>query len=294
MKHPASSVSTRSCQEYCVIGWPLGHSLSPLLHNTGFRTLGLAARYQARPVPPEELSSFLALMREQAIAGCSVTIPHKSAVIPFLDAVHERARRIGAVNTLYWEEGKLSGDNTDCLGFLSPLKGLPLAEMRVLLLGCGGAARACLQGLKEAHAKEIFITSGRSTKGTAASGRHRILAEEFAVQPLAWEERHTLEVDLLVNATPLGMQGAHENETPYDFTRARRTPEIAYDIVYVPRTTRFLREAGAMGLTCIPGAEMFFHQGNAQFLRWTGHNLPPAARTALDCALKAQEEGAVR
>ena len=132
---------------YGVTGWPLGQSLSPLLHNTGFQALRLPAAYARWEVPPEKLPAFVESVRLLHIRGCSVTIPHKVALTPLLDAVSPLARQVGAVNTLYWQDDALCGHNTDVAGFLAPLAGLPLDRGDALLLGAGGAARAVAAGL---------------------------------------------------------------------------------------------------------------------------------------------------
>lgn len=263
---------------YCVIGWPLDQSLSPLLHNTGFQTLGLDAIYLQIPVCAQDLPRFLDSVRLLPISGCSVTIPHKTAIIPFLDSVSDRAQQIGAVNTLYWRDQKLVGENTDCAGFLAPLANVALNTMTVLLLGAGGAARACLRALQERQTKKVFIATPSNTRQIA-------LAEEFAAEPILWQERYDVHADLIVNATPLGMHGSHEHETPYDFAQSSCQASLAYDIVYNPRETRFLREAARHGLSCLSGQTMFFEQGNAQFHLWTGQNLPEEAQLALHQAL---------
>ena len=263
---------------YCVIGWPLAQSLSPLLHNTGFQQLGLASIYLQFPISPLDLPRFLDSVRLLPIAGCSVTIPHKTTVIPYLDAISPEAKRIGAVNTLYWQDNQLIGENTDYTGFLAPLAGYELSSMSVLLLGAGGAARACLCGLKECLAKKIFIA-------TPSNSRHLPLAEEFAVEGISWQERYGVQADLIINATPLGMHGSHEDESPYDFSQSAHKTKLAYDIVYNPLETRFLREAAEQGIEVISGRTMFFEQGNAQFRLWTGQNLPNEAKLALHQAL---------
>lgn len=181
----------------------------------------------------------------------------------------------------FWDKGTLVGDNTDCAGFLAPLTNIPVQNMRVLVLGAGGAARAILQGLVERKAAHIDLT-------TPSNKRHIALADEFGAHPLPWEARHTIAADMVVNTTPVGMHGSLVDQSPYDMTEASHLPSIAYDIVYNPLETRFVREAKQHGIATISGRTMFFEQGNAQFNLWTGKNLPPLAKTALDDALNAQ------
>ena len=280
---------------YGVTGWPLAQSLSPLLHNTGFAALGINALYLKWEVPPDKLPVFVESVRLLNIRGCSVTIPHKVHLLPLLDEVSPLARRVGAANTIYWNGERLCGENTDVAGFMAPLAGVPLAGADVLLLGAGGAARAVAAGLAaprpEGRPAHVFVA-------TPSDKSHLPLAEEFGLSPLLWKDRHEPQAMLVVNTTPLGMRGKAETDTPYDFSLAAQlaaqsdanaTP-LAYDIVYNPLETRFLREARATGRRCISGLEMFFGQGDAQFRLWTGQGLPPEARLALETALGQQPQ----
>ena len=276
---------------YGVTGWPLGQSLSPLLHNTGFAALGINALYMKWEVPPHKLPAFVESVRLLNIRGCSVTIPHKVELLPLLDEVSPLAMRVGAANTIYWQGDRLCGENTDVAGFMAPLAGVPLAGTDVLLLGAGGAARAVAAGLvspapqdRPAH---IYVA-------TPSDKSHLPLAEEFGLTPLLWQNRHEPAPLLVINTTPLGMRGKAEDDTPYDFSLAAQcatsgnTAPLAYDIVYNPLETRFLSEARAAGRRCISGLEMFFGQGDAQFRLWTGQGLPPESRRALETALGQQ------
>ena len=280
---------------YGVTGWPLAQTLSPLLHNTGFRALGINALYQKWEVPPDKLPAFVESVRLLDIRGCSVTIPHKVGLLPLLDEVSPLARQVGAANTIYWKGDRLCGENTDVAGFMAPLAGMLPDGADVLLLGAGGAARAVAAGLAATR------TAGRPARvfvATPSDKSHLPLAEEFGLIPLLWKDRHEPPALLVVNTTPLGMRGKAEDETPYNFSlagppsaqsAAKATP-IAYDSVYNPLETRFLREARTAGHRCISGLEMFFGQGDAQFRLWTGQNLPPESRRALEAALEQQPQ----
>lgn len=261
---------------YGIIGYPLGHSLSPLLHNWGFSQLGLDGMYMAWPLEQEKVADFITAARTLPIRGVSVTIPHKQTVLPLLDRVSDRARRLGAVNTLYWDRDALCGENTDVLGFLAPLRGRSFSE--ALVLGAGGAARAVLAGLAE-----LGVPRVRLANRTAA--RARELAAEFGVEPLPWEERAAVGADLIVNASPLGMRGERAGETP--LTREGFSGRgLAYDLVYNPLRTRFLAEAESAGWETQDGLGMFVEQGRAQFRLWTGRELPAdGARELLRAAL---------
>lgn len=269
---------------YGVIGWPLAQSLSPLLHNTAFRAMRINALYQRWEVPPEHLAAFVEAVRVLHIQGCSVTIPHKKAVLPLLDGVSPMAQRVGAVNTLFWQGDTLCGGNTDVAGFMGPLAQEALAGADVLLLGAGGAARAVAAGLTS-------LPRDRRPAGiaicTPSDTRHLPLAEEFGLRPIPWAQRHATPARLVVNATPLGMKGKAETETPYHFQTAPPVAQgLAYDLVYNPLRTRFLLEAHAAGRRCISGLDMFLRQGREQLRIWTGRTAGESAlRSALQAAL---------
>ena len=289
----AAVSTTTGTALYGVTGWPLSQSLSPLLHNTGFAALGINALYMKWEVPPQKLPAFVESVRLLNIRGCSVTIPHKVELLPLLDEVSPLASRVGAANTIYWKGERLCGENTDVAGFMAPLANVPLAGADVLLLGAGGAARAVAAGLVTAAPQN---RPARVFVATPSDKSHLPLAEEFGLTPLLWQDRHEPAPLLVINTTPLGMRGKAEQDTPYDYslakplapaTAATATP-LAYDIVYNPLETRFLREARAAGRRCISGLEMFFGQGDAQFRLWTGQGLPPESRHALEAALGQQ------
>ncbi|WP_285906066.1 shikimate dehydrogenase [Pseudodesulfovibrio pelocollis] len=256
-----------------IIGWPLGHTLSPALHNWGFTSLGLDATYEAWPTKPDGLADFVARVRAQSIRGVSVTIPHKRAVMPLLDRLTERARAVGAVNTLYWEDGLLCGENTDVTGVAAPLRTMDALPGTALVLGAGGAARAAVAALRELGVPEILVANRTPDKA-------RDLARQLSARAVAWEARMDQGAGLVCNTTPLGMTGDMIDATPWDALRF--TPGmIAYDIVYNPLRTRFLREAEAAGCITVSGLEMFLHQGLAQFRLWTGRDLEEAGARAL-------------
>jgi len=249
---------------YGIIGFPLGHTLSPTLHNWGFAQCGLDGRYEAYPVEPDDLPMFLAWVRSEPLHGLSVTIPHKRAVMDQLDRISDRATAVGAVNTLYWDGDVLCGENTDVIGFIEPLKPLALPGSAVVL-GAGGAARAVVAGLLELGVPEVVVANRTHEKAVA-------LADDFGVSVVPWEERHEVAPGLICNTTPLGMSGTMQDRSPWDADRFP-TDAIAYDIVYNPLRTRFLAEAEAAGCRTIDGLSMFLYQGLAQFRLWTGREL---------------------
>ncbi|GAB6037385.1 shikimate dehydrogenase [Fundidesulfovibrio butyratiphilus] len=248
-----------------IIGHPLSHTLSPLLHNWGFAQRDVKAAYLAFPTPPERLGDLIAAVRALPISGLSVTIPHKEAVMPLLDEITEQARLAGAVNTLYWKDDKLVGDNTDVDGFLAPLAARP-GPKSALVLGAGGAAKAVMAGLGMLGVSDVTVTNRHAPRAES-------LAKEFGARTLAWDDRLDARADLVVNTTPLGMSGSGQALSP--FSGYAWTPDqIAYDLVYNPAVTVFLAEARKAGALGIGGLDMFVGQGAKQFRLWTGKDLP--------------------
>lgn len=267
---------------YGIIGYPLGHSLSPILHSTAFQMLGIPAALLAWPLEPQDLPRFMEAFRLLNIQGCCVTIPHKEAIIPLLDQVSERARAVGAVNLIYRQDSQICGDNTDVIGFMAPLKDMltPGQEPQALVLGAGGAARAVVAGLAELGVRDITVAYNSKPYPID-------FVEKFGLQQVPWETRLKIPAELVINVTPLGMKGARVEETPYPAEAFAGRNGIAYDIVYTPAQTRFLREAAQAGWRCIGGLPMFLGQAEAQFLTWTGQALPLAAQRKVLEALAA-------
>lgn len=256
-----------------IIGHPLGHTLSPLVHNWGFERFGIRAHYEAWPTPPGELETFMARFRETPVEGLSVTIPHKTAVMAFVDGVTDLGRAVGAVNTLYWRDGVLWAENTDVEGFCRPLVMRDVTPDAALILGTGGVARAAIVGLKRLGVARIGVT-GRTVEKAG------ILAREFGLEQVVWERREEFGSTLLVNATPMGMAGRLEGLSPYP-AEALRSDHVVYDLVYNPDPTRFGADALAAGATVVSGMEMFLYQAVEQFRLWTDRVLPDDELRAL-------------
>lgn len=263
-----------------IIGQPLEHTLSPVLHNWALQEAGVSGVYCRWELAPDRIKDMITAVRTLPVHGLSVTIPHKETVMPHLDGLTDYARQAGAVNTLFWQDGALWGDNTDVEGFLTPLRELPLAES-ALVLGAGGVARAALAGLKALGVPRIAITNRNA-------GRAARLAETFAVHQVPWDARVDHGATLLINATPLGMYGERRDESPWPdpVTRphAWHGVQTAYDLVYNPLRTRFLLDARAAGARAVEGLGMFLGQAQCQFHRWTGRRFPwePARALLLD------------
>lgn len=258
-----------------LVGSPVGHSLSPYMHNVAFAGLGLDAVYL--PFEVADLSEFVRRMvdprtRELGwnLLGLSVTAPHKQAIMPFLDRVSHGAARVGAVNTVRITEGRgLEGFNTDADASVVPLAGLvELKGARVAVIGAGGAARALLWALGERGA--------RATVYARDAGRGREVADEFGAMSAALEGASFRDFDVVVNTTPLGTRGARESETPATSEQLRGA-RFAYDLVYNPARTRFIKEAQEAGCHAVGGLGMLAAQAEEQFRLWTGREPPHGA-----------------
>jgi shikimate dehydrogenase len=252
----------------CVIGWPIEHSRSPLIHGHWLETYGIAGSYTKIAVRPEEAAGFLRSMAEKGFAGCNVTLPHKETAHSVAAERTAAARAMGAANTLWFEGGRLLADNTDCAAFMEHLRAsvpdLDLNNKLVALLGAGGAARALIFAFLEAGAAEVRVFN-RTRERAEAVARYfgaRVKAHD-------WERRvdASREAALLVNATSLGMKGA--GALDMDVSRLDDRCVVA-DIVYVPLLTPLLAAAAARGLVTVDGLGMFLHQAVPGFEKWFG------------------------
>jgi 3-dehydroquinate dehydratase/shikimate dehydrogenase len=269
---------TRRTRVYGVIGNPIGHSLSPLLHNTAFRARKRDAVFV--PFLVRDLREFLGAMKKFGVKGLSVTIPHKETILRYLDDCDPLAARIGAVNTVVVRGGgRLYGYNTDYVGVLRSLeRRMQLAGRRVLLFGAGGAARAAAFAL--AQAGSIVCICARRPE------RARELARASGGQAIARAELAREYFDAIVNCTPIGMHPRRG----CPLASAELNCRIVMDMVYRPRDTELLRLARRKGIETISGVEMFLAQGFAQFEIWTGERAPEREmRRAVESALESAE-----
>jgi shikimate dehydrogenase len=244
---------------YGVIGNPVRHSLSPIMHNAAFNRMGLNATYLAFEV--KNLEEAINGIRGLGIQGVSVILPFKTQVIPFLDGIEALAEKIKAVNTIQNKRGRLIGYNTDCRGAMEALEEeVDLKRKKVLLLGAGGAARAIGFGLKE-RGSEVIIFNRSLDKAVE-------LAKDlgFVYQPLS-SLRET-KFDVIINATSVGMV-PHDAESPLP-KKLLREGMVVMDIVYQPLKTKLLQEAEEQGCWTIDGLEMLARQGAKQLEIWTG------------------------
>lgn len=254
-----------------IIGSPVGHSASPAMHNRAFAVLGLDAVYL--PFEVQDLATFISRMvrpdtreLDWDLRGLSVTIPHKREIIPLLDEVNETAGRIGAVNTVVIDDGRLTGYNTDIQGAIEPLeKACTLRGRSCGVIGSGGAARAIVHGLVERGARVNVFARNAS----AADGLSETLG--VAVSPIG--SLGSSDVSVVINTTPIGMHGHSEGSSPVS-AASLQGRRVVYDLVYNPLDTQLLIDARAAGCQTVSGLEMLIAQAALQFELWTGSKPP--------------------
>lgn len=256
-----------------VIGFPVGHSRSPAIHNHWISQYGLRGQYDAHAIPPEHLKESLLRLIEDGYTGFNVTIPHKQTIMALCDEIDATARAIGAVNTLsVGEDGKLRGYNTDAFGFVENIRqsapDFDFAGGAVLVIGAGGAARAVVYGLQQVGAKHIRIANRTHEHAEKIAQDFRVEVASCGTGAAGLKD-----VSLLVNTTPLGMKG----QPPLGFDVSLLPPDaLVNDIVYNPLETVLLRDAAARGLKTVDGLGMLLHQARPAFEKWFGV-LPEAA-----------------
>jgi len=266
----------------CVIGWPVEHSRSPLIHNYWLKQHGIAGEYRREAVRPEAFADFVAKLSERGYVGANITLPHKEAALR-LSEPDERAKAVGAANTLWLEGNRLFSTNTDVEGFLANLDAsAPQWDQglrEVLVLGAGGAARAIVHGLLGRGVKNVHVAN-------RSFARAQALRERFgaSLHPVRWEEigGHLSAAGLLVNATSLGMKGY----PPLDI-RIKNLPAkaVVADIVYAPLVTPLLAAARKRALRTADGLGMLLHQAVRGFALWFG--VTPQVTGELRALLKA-------
>lgn len=252
----------------CVIGWPISHSRSPLIHGFWLEKYGVNGTYDKHALPPEALADWLQAMREGSYAGCNVTIPHKQQAFKWVDECDRQANRLGAVNTISVQNGKLIGANTDGYGYFSHLRetipGWQPKPTTALIIGAGGAARAITGVLLDAGVSQITVLNRTGEKAQA-------LAEQLGPPVISARfdsvQEHLKQASLVVNTTPLGMTG----NPPLNLDLAALPDHaIVSDIVYAPLETGLLKAARARGLQTLDGLGMLLHQAVPGFETWFG------------------------
>ena len=278
-----------------LLGYPLRHSLSPLIHNASFEAQELPFEYRLDSVEPENLAEEIARLKELPFVGANITVPHKTAVLDFLDVSSEVVQAVGAANTLVWNRssngGTLLGENTDVGGFLHTLRHHPRSVSGpCLILGAGGAARAVAFGLIDSSPAETVVVAARDRK--RAEELVKSLSEHDADSRL-----HAMDINdektrvvardasLIVNATPAGMYPNVE-QLPWQWVEDFHEGQLVYDLIYNPAETLFLKAARESGAETMGGLDMLVEQAALSYLMWTDI---PIDRPAVDRALSAND-----
>jgi shikimate dehydrogenase len=264
-----------------VIGHPVEHSLSPVMHNAAIAQLGLDYIYLPFPIEPQNLEVAIAGFAAIGVIGFSVTIPHKQAIIPLLSEITPLAQTIGAVNTVSRQNNKWVGTNTDIEGFIAPLQTTykqDWSQKVAVILGNGGAARAVVAGCTQLGFAKIHVV-GRNIQRLQEfrnSWSNSPLVDKFQVHQ--WEELPKLipQANLLVNTTPIGMY-PKVDQSPVSVEEIANLPTgaIAYDLIYIPKPTQFLEQAQKQGAIAIDGLEMLVQQGVAALKIWLQQETMP-------------------
>lgn len=252
----------------CVIGWPISHSRSPLIHGYWLKQHGIDGSYTRQPVEPVALASFIGSLADDGYAGCNVTLPHKENVFRLVTPADDSTARLGAVNTVFLRDGKIFGTNTDGEGFMNSLfhevPDLSLSGRRAIVLGAGGASLAVVNAILEQGASEVAVANRTLEKAEQLRTRFG-----NRVTPLPWE-RAADQLDdcsVLVNTTSLGMKGQPDLEIDL----SRLNPDaVVTDIVYTPLRTRLLNDAALRGNRVVEGLGMLLHQAVRGFSLWFG------------------------
>ena len=275
----------------CVIGWPIKHSRSPIIHRHWLAELGIVGDYVRHAVEPEQAAAFFAALPDGPFVGCNVTVPHKEAAFAAVDQADAVATALGAVNTIWLENGRRLGSNTDAEGFIANLDqrapGFDANPGPAIVLGAGGAARAVIWALKERGFAPIHVINRTRDRAEA-------MAERFGsvVRPAGWEDLPGLlpAASLLVNTTSLGMEG----QPPLVIDLAAAPDDLLVtDIVYIPLETPLLAAARTRGLRTVDGLGMLLHQAVPGFERWFGvrPTVTPELRRLILADMGVVEEG---
>ena len=277
-------------QQIALFGYPLSHSISPAFQQAALDSLSIEASYTARPTPPDGLAAQVERLRADDHLGANVTIPHKEPVRGYLDGLDPWAETVGAVNTIVKKDGRLVGHNTDGYGFLRSLEergGFAPEGKSVLLLGAGGAARAAVFALAESGAGTVLIANRTAERGSALAQDVRGHSPEVDSIPLAEAREAARRVDLIVNATSMGMEpGPNAGLSPLE-SRDINPQAVVYDMVYTPQQTPLMKAARQAGSKVLGGLWMLVYQGAAAFEMWTSREAP--VDLMYDAGLRALE-----
>ncbi|MBU1726141.1 MAG: shikimate dehydrogenase [Candidatus Omnitrophica bacterium] len=260
---------------YGLIGYPVSHSISPLMHNAAFAARGINAEYKLFPLQENEVEPFLKDLKNKNICGLNVTIPYKEKVAAFLRSISEEAKLIGAVNTIKLEDDGLLGFNTDGEGFFRhlsvDLQFNPQGK-KIAILGAGGASRAVSVYLCKANPESIYIFDTIKPKLDSLAGHLKSNFKNTDIRAVdSIEDLDIQDADLLVNATPIGMKEADPCIVDNKFITGKT---LVYDLIYNPKETRLLKAASAKGAKTSNGLGMLLYQGVRAFEIWTAKDAP--------------------
>lgn len=279
-------------QKVGLIGYPVEHSVSPAMHNAAFVALGLDWQYDLLSTAPDQLEARIRNLEDEGYKGANVTVPHKQAVMLFLDNVALAARGVGAVNTILIEGGRIEGHNTDAPGFILDLEaqGFSTPHTHALVLGAGGSAHAVVLGLANRGATVTVIARRDDMAWQLREDVRKGVSYNFdvRVQSLSSLQKALDEADLVVNCTPVGMW-PQVDASPIPDALNIRSDSVVYDLVYRPAKTRLMQQAEAVGARAIGGLGMLVYQGAAAFELWTGQQAPvEVMREAAQAALEKE------
>jgi shikimate dehydrogenase len=272
----------------CVIGWPISHSRSPLIHNYWIKRYEIVGSYERIPVAPPDLEKFFARIRSGEFVGCNITLPHKETALTFADLIEEQARISGSINTIYWQGNQLVGTSTDGAGFaenvIATVNNFTWGPQKVLVLGAGGSARAIVAELLRRGVEKVAVWNRTAQRAEA-------LSQQFGEKVSAVGENAlvdaTRNADVIVNTTSAGFSGTPQLDFPFDEVSQKK---VVADIVYVPLVTRFLQQAKTRGHLIVPGLGMLLHQAVPGFEKWFGHR-PEVTRELHDLVARDIEKG---
>jgi shikimate dehydrogenase len=266
-----------------VLGWPVAHSLSPVIHNAAFAAMGMDWTYVALPVEPDDVPTAVAGLRALGFAGANVTMPHKEAVADSMDGLTDDAEHLRAVNTIEMRGDRLVGHNTDAPGFARFLErdaGFDPAAKTALLFGAGGAARACALALARGGLTRIVVALREPARAAPLAAALDGMSTELDV--IAFDDARGASADLVVNATPLG---AHGEELPLPTLNA---DGVFVDLLYRPAVTPAQQAARAAGAQAFGGLGLLLHQAALSFELWTGRPAPLEVMSAAAVAALAE------
>jgi shikimate dehydrogenase len=259
--------------KYGIIGYPLGHTFSPQIHNPAFMTLGIEASYDIHAIKPESFDLTIQRLKEGDYKGFNITIPYKQRIIPFIDIIDPLAQKVNAVNTIKKAGNSWYGYNTDLYGFLLPIQNLMQNFKSALVVGAGGAANAVCFALADATVVENITIANRTPENATVLKERLNRFYDLQINIIGLDQEVSEKYDLIVNTTSVGM-GKTSDKNSYDISSCYHDKTIVYDLIYNPKETLFLQIARSKKLKVINGLDMLIGQAAKSFFIWTGQEFP--------------------